>query len=122
MTLNEELYFEITLKGVKSDLKKFIDFLKSGELDEFFEFSTDFISYDDRYAITEPDGETSVVLANEDYGIEIDEEVNAKALRQPNIIKLSTDASKVQVYLIPTNEELVIAQEAERLAKELAAK
>lgn len=72
MTLNEELYFEITLKGVKSDLKKFIDFLKSGELDEFFEFSTDFISYDDRYAITEPDGETSVVLANEDYGIEID--------------------------------------------------
>ena len=73
MTLNEELYFEITLKGVKSDLKKFIDFLKSGELDEFFEFSTDFISYDDRYAITEPDGETSVVLANEDYGIEIDE-------------------------------------------------
>ena len=42
MTLNEELYFEITLKGVKSDLKKFIDFLKSGELDEFFEFSTDF--------------------------------------------------------------------------------
>jgi acetate kinase len=56
------------------------------------------------------------------YGIEIDEEVNAKALRQPNIIKLSTDASKVQVYLIPTNEELVIAQEAERIAKEISAK
>ena len=73
MTLNEELYFEITLKGVKSDIKKFIDFLKSGELDEFFEFSTDFISYDDGYATTDQSGETSVVLANEDYGIEIDE-------------------------------------------------
>lgn len=73
MTLNEELYFEITLKGVKSDLKKFIDFLKSGELDEFFEFSTDFISYDDGYATTAPECETSVVLANEDYGIEVDE-------------------------------------------------
>ena len=49
------------------------------------------------------------------YGIEIDKELNAKMLRQPNIVKLSTDQSKVAVYLIPTNEELVIARDTEAL-------
>ncbi len=49
------------------------------------------------------------------YGIEIDKELNAKMLRQSNIVKLSTDASKVAVYLIPTNEELVIARDTEAL-------
>ena len=73
MTLCEELYFEITLTGKKSDLKKFLSFLKSGELDEFFEFSTDYINYDDEYEAASPDKEVSVVLSNEDYGIEIDE-------------------------------------------------
>lgn len=45
------------------------------------------------------------------FGIEIDSELNAKTLRQPNIVKLSTDNSKVAVYVIPTNEELVIARD-----------
>ncbi len=45
------------------------------------------------------------------FGVEIDKELNAKMLRQSNIVKLSTDNSKVLVYLIPTNEELVIAQD-----------
>ncbi len=53
------------------------------------------------------------------YGIEIDREVNAKALRQPNIVKLSTDNSKVQVYLIPTNEEYMIASDTERIVSAL---
>ena len=44
-------------------------------------------------------------------GIEIDKELNAKMLRQPNTVKLSTDASRVAVYLIPTNEELLIARD-----------
>ena len=73
MLLCEELYFEITLTGVKSEVKKFITFLKTGGLDDFFEFSADYISYDDEYDTTENDGETSIVLANDDYGIEIDE-------------------------------------------------
>ena len=47
----------------------------------------------------------------------IDRAVNDKALRQPNIVKLSTDASRVAVYLIPTNEELVIARDTEALVK-----
>ena len=45
------------------------------------------------------------------FGIEIDKELNAKMLRQSNIVKLSTDASRVAVYLIPTNEELLIARD-----------
>ena len=35
MTLCEELFFEIKLCGEKKELKKFIEFLKSGELDDF---------------------------------------------------------------------------------------
>ena len=49
------------------------------------------------------------------FGIEIDKELNAKMLRQDNIVKLSTDASRVAVYLIPTNEELMIARDTEAL-------
>ena len=49
------------------------------------------------------------------YGIELDKELNNKMLRQSNIVKLSTDNSKVAVYLIPTNEELVIARDTEAL-------
>ena len=49
MILYEELYFEITLTGKKSDLKKFVSYIKSGELDDFFDFSADYISYDDEF-------------------------------------------------------------------------
>jgi len=61
-----------------------------------------------------------VVCKNMDFfGIKINEELNAVTLRQPNIVRLSTDESKVEVYLIPTNEELVIAQDTAELAKDL---
>jgi len=73
MTLCEELYFEITLTGAKSDLKKFISFLKSGGLDDFFEFNADYITYDDEFDGVAPDAETSITVSNDDYGIEIDE-------------------------------------------------
>lgn len=73
MTLCEELYFEITLTGAKTDLKRFVSYLKSGELDDFFEFTSDYISYDDEYEGAEPEQETSITISNDDYGIEIDE-------------------------------------------------
>ena len=73
MTLCEELYFEITLNGTKSELKKFISFLKSGELDDFFEVSSDYINYDDSYADAADEDDTSVIFSNDDCGIEIDE-------------------------------------------------
>ncbi|MBR4881819.1 MAG: acetate kinase, partial [Clostridia bacterium] len=53
------------------------------------------------------------------FGIEMDYEVNAKAHHQSNVVKLSTDNSKVAVYLIPTNEELVIAKDTENIVSAL---
>jgi hypothetical protein len=73
MTLCEELYFEITLTGAKAEIKKFASFLKSGELDDFFEITSDYINYDDEYAGKDDSEETSLVFTNDDYGIEIDE-------------------------------------------------
>ncbi len=55
----------------------------------------------------------------ENFGIKLDLELNAKTLRQPNTVLLSTPDSKVKVYVIPTNEELVIASDTERIVKAL---
>ena len=73
MTLCEELYFEITLTGTRPELKKFISFLRSGELDDFFEFSSEYINYDDNFNDVSDTEKTSIVLSTDDYGIEIDE-------------------------------------------------
>ena len=51
-------------------------------------------------------------------GIKIDEAMNLKAFRQSEIIKISTDDSTVAVYVIPTNEELVIARDTAELIGE----
>ena len=50
-------------------------------------------------------------------GIEIDRELNNSV--RGKLTKLSTDNSKVQVWLIPTNEELVIASDTEAIVKAL---
>lgn len=73
MTLCEELFFEIKLCGEKKELKKFIEFLKSGELDDFFEVTSDNIDLDDDYLAAADDSEASFVFINDDLGIEIDE-------------------------------------------------
>ena len=73
MTLCEELYFDITLIGPKSEIKKFASFLRSGELDEFFEFSGDYLSYCDEFDEAGADERVSMTLSNDDWGIEIDE-------------------------------------------------
>ena len=48
-------------------------------------------------------------------GVKIDYELNNKV--RAKTIELSTQDSKVRVFLIPTNEELVIARDTFRLAK-----
>ncbi len=53
------------------------------------------------------------------FGIEIDREINDRTLRQPNIVELSTKNSRVRVFVIPTNEELVIASDTEAIVKKL---
>ena len=48
------------------------------------------------------------------YGIDFDKERNLVRSDEPRVI--STDDSPVKVLVVPTNEELVIAQDASRLA------
>ncbi len=53
------------------------------------------------------------------FGIKINREINDKTLRQGNIVKISTDDSRVAVYVIPTNEELVICRDTECIVNAL---
>ncbi len=51
----------------------------------------------------------------EAMGIEIDKEKNENA-KSGEIVKISTEQSKTEVYIVPTNEELVIAIDAAKIA------
>ena len=51
-------------------------------------------------------------------GVELDDERNTFG-HSNTPVKLSKDSSKVAVYMIPTNEELVIAEDTERIVKSL---
>ena len=73
MTLYEEIYFEITFTGEKAELKRMVKFLKSGELDDFFEIPSDYICYADEYADADDSQESEFTLTNDDLGIEVDE-------------------------------------------------
>ncbi|MBQ8643036.1 MAG: acetate kinase [Clostridia bacterium] len=53
------------------------------------------------------------------FGIKIDRELNAKTHHQPNTVELSTADSRVKVYVLPTNEELMIASDTEEIVKNL---
>ena len=57
----------------------------------------------------------------EALGIKIDENVNMSAPRG-SLIDLTAEGSKVKVIVIPTDEELMIAMDTERLANEYYAK
>ena len=73
MTLYEEIYFEITAKGVKSEIKKLSKFLLSGELDDFFEITSDYINYSDEFSSVADDEEAELTFTNDDIGVEVDE-------------------------------------------------
>jgi hypothetical protein len=73
MKLHEELYFEITAEGDKNELQKFISYITSGELDDYFEFSSDFIIYDDNFYSASYGDAVSVTISNDDFGIEIED-------------------------------------------------
>ena len=53
------------------------------------------------------------------FGIKIDRALNAKTHHQPNTVELSTPDSKVKVYVLPTNEELMIASDTEEIVNKL---
>ena len=53
------------------------------------------------------------------FGIKINRELNAVTHHQPNTVEISTPDSKVKVYVLPTNEELLIASDTENIVKNL---
>ena len=53
------------------------------------------------------------------FGVKIDNELNAKIHHQSNTVEISTADSKVKVYVLPTNEELMIASDTEEIVKNL---
>lgn len=73
MIFLDEMYFEITFTGAKSEIKRMADFLKSGDLDDFFEIESDYVIYDDAYASALDTEKCSLTFTNDDYPIEIDE-------------------------------------------------
>ena len=61
-----------------------------------------------------------LVLSNMEYlGIELDREANEKAFRLSDAMMISTPDSKVKAYVIPTNEELVIAKDTAAIVENL---
>ena len=52
-------------------------------------------------------------------GVKIDKELNATIHHQPNTVEISTADSKVKVYVLPTNEELMIASDTEAIVSKL---
>ncbi len=52
-------------------------------------------------------------------GIKLDKEINDSTKLQGNIVKISAEDSAVPVYVIPTNEELVIAADTDRIVSAL---
>lgn len=52
-------------------------------------------------------------------GVEIDRELNAKIHHQSDSVEISTPNSKVKVYVLPTNEELMIASDTEDIVSKL---
>lgn len=72
MKLCEELYFEITVEGRREALRRFASYLTSGELDDFFEISENYICYGDDFYEDNGNPDSSLVFTNDDLGIEID--------------------------------------------------
>ena len=53
------------------------------------------------------------------FGIKLDKANNDAAHHQDDSVIISSADSKVKVYVIPTNEELVIAKDTEAIAAKL---
>ncbi|MFW9991095.1 MAG: acetate/propionate family kinase [Candidatus Odinarchaeota archaeon] len=61
----------------------------------------------------------SLVLRNLEFmDVELDEDLNSKAVGGYRESLISTTNSKIKIFVIPTNEELVLAQEIEKAAKQ----
>lgn len=125
------------ISGVSSDMREIIDGMLAGEPNSTLAF--DMYEYRirkyigayaaamngvDTIIFTAGVGENAVVLRERVLeqltflGIELDKEANKVRSKQPRLI--TTPNSKVQVLVVPTNEELIIARDTYRLVTEAA--
>ena len=73
MTLCDELYFEITLRGEKQYAEKFIKYVKSGALEDYIEHAVEYVVCEHEFSYADSDDEVEIFFSNDDFGIEIDE-------------------------------------------------
>ena len=134
MTLWDELYFDVTLRGQKSEIKKFVSFLRSGELDDFFEVTSDYIIYDDTYSEVDDATETEIIFTNDDYGVEIEEldtdeflEIFCKAAKKLDVYGTLFDSddgefhftsAKDDSYYVNSRKKLVFNDELDEVARD----
>ena len=134
MTLWEELYFDVTLRGPKSEIKKFVSFLRSGELDDFVEITSDYIIYDDSYSEADDSADTEIIFTNDDYGIEIEEfdtdeflEVFCKAAKKLDVYGTLFDSddgefqftsAKGDSYYVNSRKSLIFNDELDEVRRD----
>ncbi|MBN3527568.1 acetate kinase [Paenibacillus apiarius] len=125
----------LAISGMSSDMREITDGMEAGEPNATlaFEMYTYRVrKYIGAYAaamdgvdaivFTAGVGENSIVIRQHVceqltfLGVEIDPELNKIRSKEPR--RISTPNSKVEVLVIPTNEELVIARDTYRLVKE----
>lgn len=73
MIFSDSVCFDITVFGEKKDVSKFVSYIRSGELNEFFEISDDMLFFDDNYDSSGADSEVRVIFSSDEFGIEVDE-------------------------------------------------
>ena len=133
--LNKKCGF-LGLSGVSSDCRDIESAIENGN--ERAKLAMDLLGYQikkyigsyaaamggvDAIVFTAGIGENTATLRRraleglEFLGVEFDREINDKTFGRNGVTELSTKNSKVKVYMIPTNEELVIASDTEELVK-----
>jgi acetate kinase len=79
---------------------------------------TDAICFAGGIGENSPEIRRGILSDMESLGIEVDDQRNAKAVRGKEML-ISADKSRVPVYVIPTNEELILARDTVRAVKSL---
>lgn len=125
----------LAISGISSDMREITDGLEKGEPNSTLAFNMyeyRLRKYIGSYAaamdgvdvivFTAGIGENSAIVREKVcehltfLGVELDKELNA--IRSDNPRRISTPNSKVEVLVVPTNEELVIARDTYRLVQE----
>jgi acetate kinase len=74
---------------------------------------TDVITFAAGTGETSPEIREQILRDTEELGIRLDPDRNAKCIRREGLI--SSDDSRIQVWVVPTNEEIIVARECAKL-------